>query len=349
MGTVLNSEGSKGAYLLRARLAGPHVRKADRLYRPDLARQTRGETLRSPSQQTSDPWYTVTLTEAIPVFAGAILMRSLRLLCAAGAIALRRPAALGNSRNNGDTVVSRSSGEPMSLNPMLENARRPPNGDCCCFSTREVSTTPGRWIGERGDASSVAHERRHQPGRATVTYHLRKNLRFADGVPLTARDCVWSIGGCSTPTTTRRADTARPRRQRQRPIVYAGSASQEPFGPLMTLVLAPQGSRFFPSTWLSRLSRHQPTSISTSTRSDRSLRRDAVECGDRVEMRPNPYYYRGAPKIPHLIVRFVSGHEYGDHLLAHAPKPTDFFDNQDRETYPELAPDSRNRHDGPRR
>ena len=57
--------------------------------------------------------------------------------------------------------------------------------------------------------------------------------------------------------------------------------------------------------------------------------------GDRVEMRPNPYYYRGAPKIPHLIVRFVPDTNTAINLL-HTREADGFFDNQDRETYPEL-------------
>jgi peptide/nickel transport system substrate-binding protein len=265
-------------------------------------------------------------------------MRSLRLLCAAGAIALLASGCTSGTRgNNGDTVVVAQQWEPMSLNPMLENGTSSTEWGLLLFQYLVKFDDTGQMIGDAATQVPSLTNGGISPDGRTVTYHLRKNLRFADGVPLTARDCVWSIGAVLNPDNNAQSRYGYDRVvSAQAPDPYTLVLHlKEPFGPLMTLVLAPQGFPILPEHVLSRYHDINHVDFNQHPIGSGPYVVTQWNRGDRVEMRPNPYYYRGAPKIPHLIVRFVPDTNTAINLL-HTREADGFFDNQDRETYPEL-------------
>ncbi len=83
--------------------------------------------------------------------------------------------------------------EPISLNPALENGQRSTQWGELLFSYLVKYDDKGRLIGDVAQDVPTLRNGGISKDGLTITYHLRKGVRFADGVPLTASDCVWSI------------------------------------------------------------------------------------------------------------------------------------------------------------
>ena len=171
----------------------------------------------------------------------------------------------------------------------------------------------------------------------TVTYHLRKNVRFADGRPLTARDCVWSINAINNP-----ANLVQSRYGYDR-IASAQAPNdttlvlhlKEPFSPLLTLVLAPQGFPILPQHLLAKYPDFNRIDFNTKPLGSGPYVVDRWLHADRVEMHANPYYFRGKPRIEHLTVRFVPDPQTALNLLQ-THEVQGYVFEQDYANYPLL-------------
>ncbi|HTD32854.1 MAG TPA: ABC transporter substrate-binding protein, partial [Candidatus Elarobacter sp.] len=90
-----------------------------------------------------------------------------------------------------DTLVVAQQREPASLNPALENGVSSTEWGELLFQYLVKYDDRGRLVGDAAtEVPSVANGGVSRDG-LTITYHLRRGLRFADGRPLTARDAVY--------------------------------------------------------------------------------------------------------------------------------------------------------------
>src|SRR5580698_4641859 len=83
--------------------------------------------------------------------------------------------------------------EPQSLNPALENGTSSMELGLLIFQYLVKFDDGGRMIGDAAIEPPTLRNGGISRDGLTITYHLRPGLRFADGKPLTAADCVWSI------------------------------------------------------------------------------------------------------------------------------------------------------------
>ena len=192
----------------------------------------------------------------------------------------------------------------------------------------------GRLVGDAAAAAPTAENGGISRDGLTVVYHLRKNLRFADGKPLTARDCVLVIGPCRTRPTTCRRGTATIVLQARAPRSdHARAASiKEPFAPLVTLVLAPQGLPILPEHALAKYPNFNHAAFSELPIGSGPYVVTRWDRGDRVEMRANPYYWQGKPRIERLTVRFVADANTAINLLR-THEIGGFFNDEDLGNY----------------
>ena len=89
--------------------------------------------------------------------------------------------------------------EPASLNPALENGTSSTEWGELLFQYLIKYDDHGQLV---GDAASIVPTTRNggiSRDGLTITYHLRHGLRFADGAPLTAKDCAYSIDAINDP------------------------------------------------------------------------------------------------------------------------------------------------------
>lgn len=262
--------------------------------------------------------------------------RAAALACLA-ILAACAPAHAPRSANGTAALDVAQQREPLSLNPALDNGQSSTEWGFLLFSYLVKYDTSGRLVGDVATAvPSIANGGISRDGR-TVTYHLRRNVRWADGTPLTARDCVWSIDAIRNP-----ANNVQSRHGYDR-IVSARAPDdhtlvlhlKQPFAPLLTLVLAPQGFPILPEHLLgkypdfNRLPFGQKPIGSGPYVVDRWVR------GDRVVMHANPYYFGGRPKIERLTIRFVPDAQTALNLLQ-THEVQGYFNAQDFSQYPQL-------------
>jgi peptide/nickel transport system substrate-binding protein len=227
--------------------------------------------------------------------------------------------------------------EPISLNPALENGQRSTQWGELLFSYLVKYDSTGKMVGDVATGvPSLKNGGISQDGR-TITYHLRKNVRFADGVPLTARDCVWSIEAIDN-----RANNVQSRYGYDR--VIAAQAPNDytlvlhlraPFAPILSLVLAPQGFPILPAHRLAKYPDFNHLAFNAQPVGSGPYVVQRWLRNDRVEMRANPYYFLGPPKIAQVIVRFIpSPPSATNQLQTH--EITGYFNEQDYSQYPLL-------------
>lgn len=197
--------------------------------------------------------------------------------------------------------------EPMSLNPALENGASSTQWGLLLFQYLVKFDDRGKLVGDAALTVPTAENGGVSRDGLTIVYHLRPHLRFADGSPLTARDCVWSIRAIQNPANnaqTRYGYDRIARADAPNALMLVLHLTQ-PFAPLVTLVLAPQGFPIFPAHLLAAYPNFNHVPFDARPIGSGPYVVTGWQHGDRVEMRANPYYWQGKPRIERLTVRFV--------------------------------------------
>jgi peptide/nickel transport system substrate-binding protein len=144
----------------------------------------------------------------------------------------------------------------------------------------------------------------------TLTYHLRPNVRWSDGVPLTARDVLFTLHAI--------LDPANPVGSREGYDLIDGARALGPYTVRLHLkrAWAPAVATFFsygtsPQYVLPEhvLAREGPLARAAfnaaPTVGDGPYRFVSWQRGDRVEYAANPRYWRGIPAVKRIDVRIV--------------------------------------------
>ncbi len=224
----------------------------------------------------------------------------------------------------------------MSLNPALENGTSSTEWGMLLFQYLVKWNDRGELVGDAATAAPTQTNGGISKDGLTIVYHLRAGLRFADGTPVTARDCVWSIQAVQNP-----ANNVQTRYGYDR--VRSATAPddrtlvlhlREPFAPLPTLVLAPQGFPILPAHVLGKTNFNNGTFNSHPIGSGPYIVTNWIR-NDRVEMRANPYYSGGEPQIKRMTIAFVSDPNTAINLLK-TREASGFFSDEDYGNYPIL-------------
>lgn len=206
-----------------------------------------------------------------------------------------------------DRVIVVDQREPRSLNAALENGASSTMWGELLYNYLLKFDSSGALV---GDVATVVPTRENggiSPDGTTITYHLRSGVRFADGTPLTAHDCVYSIGAILNPRNNVQTRygydrIARAQATDDRTLVLHLKA---PFAPIFTLVLAPQGFPILPAHLLSKHPDFNNLPFNEHPIGGGPYVVRQWRHGERVELDANPYYFRGRPRIAHMTVRFV--------------------------------------------
>lgn len=227
--------------------------------------------------------------------------------------------------------------EPLSLNPALDNGQSSTEWGFLLFSYLVKYDDRGNLIGDVAtQVPSIENGGISRDG-LTVTYHLRKGVRFADGTPLTARDCVWSINAINNPANNVQSRYGYDRiAKAEAPNDYTLVLHlKHPFAPLLTLVLAPQGFPILPRHLLAKYRDFNHIPFDEQPVGSGPYVVSRWMHGDRVVMHANPYYFGGKPKIANLTIRFVPDSQAALNLLQ-THEIQGYFNEQDYSQYPQL-------------
>jgi len=230
------------------------------------------------------------------------------VMCAAVLAACSRTTATYVHNQRKDTLIIVQQHEPMSLNPALENGNVSMELGLLLFQYLVKFNDRGRLIGDAAiTVPTLANGGISRDG-LTVTYYLRPHLRFSDGVPLTARDCVYSVNVINDPHNNVQSrygydDIARAEAPNDRTLVLH---LRRPFAPLLTLVFAPQGFPIFPQHVLAKYPNFNSIPFDEQPVGSGPYRVTQWLRGDQLRLERNPYYGSGEAKIPYITIRFAA-------------------------------------------
>jgi peptide/nickel transport system substrate-binding protein len=253
------------------------------------------------------------------------------LLAAAFLTACSHPPAV-----DGPFVIAQQ-WEPQSLNPALENGTSATEWSMLIFSYLVKYDDRGRLVPDVAtEVPSLRNGGISADGK-TIVYHIRKGIRFADGVELTAADCAWSIAAIDNPQNNVQSrfaydDIARAETPTPTTLVLH---LKRPFPPLITVVGAPQGFPILPKHALARFSNFNQVDFNSAPFGSGPYRVERWLRSDRVELYANPYYWKGSLGIPRMTIVFVANPQTALNLLA-THEIDGYFDAQDFATYPQL-------------
>ena len=236
-----------------------------------------------------------------------------------------------------DTLVVAQQREPSSLNPALENGTSSTQWGELLFQYLVKYDDRGRLVGDA--AAEVPSPQNGGISRdgLTITYHLRPGLKFADGAPLTAADCAYSVDAINDPANNPQSrfgyDVVRKAEARDATTLVLHL--KRPFAPLLVLVLAPQGFPILPAHLLAKLHDFNKIPFNAMPVGSGPYVVTNWARGDHVELRANPYYYRGKPAIEHLRIRFVADPNTAMNLLR-THEAGGYFSDLDYGNYPIL-------------
>lgn len=259
--------------------------------------------------------------------AGLLLLALLLAACSADRPGLRHDATLRIAQVQ----------EPVSLDPLLLNGTVGNEASALVFSylikvddrgalVPDVATeVPSRTNG------GISADERH------ITYHLHRGVRFSDGTELTAQDVLFTQQAVMNPKNLVQSRLGYDQVESIRvPGRYTVSVTlKKPYAPFLVLFCAP--GNVYPIVPKHVLERYPDVNrIDFSEHPVGSGPYTVAEWrrGDRVVFTANPHYWKGAPKIPRIELRFTPDYNAMANRLAGGDVDAVF--NTDASVVPQL-------------
>jgi peptide/nickel transport system substrate-binding protein len=142
-----------------------------------------------------------------------------------------------------------------------------------------------------------------------ITYHLRAGVRWQDGVPVSARDVVWTLHAILDDRNAVRSRAGYDRVAKAEALNdrTVRVTLKEPWAPAVATLFsygtAPQ--YVLPAHLLEREANLEQSAFSSHPVGNGPYRFVSWSRGDHLVYEPNPAYWRGAPKPAQLYVRIV--------------------------------------------
>jgi peptide/nickel transport system substrate-binding protein len=237
---------------------------------------------------------------------------------------------------DGSTFTIVQEREPAALDPVLLNGTSALQWGLLVFSYLTKFDAGGRLTGDLATAvPSLANGGISRDGR-TIVYHLRRGVRWQDGALLTARDAVFSIRAVLDPRNNVQSRYAYDQ-------VAAASAPDDAtlvlrmrkaFAPALSVVLSVQGFPILPEHVLARYSELNDIDFNLRPIGSGPYRVVEWAHGDHVTLAANETYWRGAPRIKRLVIRFAPNANTDVRMLQTGE--ADGYFNADQSVYPQL-------------
>ncbi len=235
-------------------------------------------------------------------------MSRLRLLVLLAAICSAGCSQAGRHTSGSTLVFSGLAGEPDSLNPMLSNEADELNFSHLYMSYLIENDARGNAIGEIAlEVPSLANGGISGDQR-TITYHIRRNLRWQDGFPLTARDVLFSYRAIVNPhdnvSTRVGYDEVQTIRTPDPQTVVVRLRHR--FSPFVQYFFGPQGvGAIMPAHLLQGRADLNRAAYNEQPVGSGPFRVVRWQHGESVTLAANPYYWRGKPRIDRIVYRII--------------------------------------------
>lgn len=198
--------------------------------------------------------------------------------------------------------------EPSSLDPLLIDGSVAENLGALVFSYLVEVDGAGRLVPDVATAvPSIANGGISRDGRRLV-YHLRPGVRWQDGVPLTARDVVFTYRAVMNPRNnvpTRLGFDQIAAIDAPDPLTVRVTLKRA-FAPFVTYFLEPENFPILPAHLLERRASLNDARYNQLPIGSGPYRVVRWVRGDRLTLVANPDYRRGKPAIETIEVRFIA-------------------------------------------
>jgi peptide/nickel transport system substrate-binding protein len=211
--------------------------------------------------------------------------------------------------SRGDTLVIAVSTEPRSLNPLLLEG---PTGAMVGSLLYSFLLVEGRTGAEIPDVATevptLANGGISRNG-LRVVYHLRRGVRWEDGKPLTAADCVFTYRAIENPNNAIPSHYGYEDISRVRALgPYTLEVDlRKPARNVVTNFLALDGNYpIMPAHLLARYASIDHVAYDAQPIGSGPYRVTEWVRGDHLSLEANPSYFRGAARIARLRIEFIS-------------------------------------------
>jgi len=237
------------------------------------------------------------------------MMASRALLAVALAAALPAGCTKGAAVRSNDQLVIAVSTEPQSLDPLLLEGPTDIMVGSLIFSYLVADGPNGNPVPDvAAEVPTLANGGISRDG-LRITYHLRRDVRWQDGVKLTARDCVFTYRAIVNP------NNAIPSRYGYENITSVTAPDDytlvvklaRPMRSTVDGFLATDGNYpIMPEHLLAKYPSINRIDYNAHPVGSGPYRVAEWVRGDHLSLRANPMYFRGAPPIKKLRIEFVS-------------------------------------------
>jgi peptide/nickel transport system substrate-binding protein len=140
----------------------------------------------------------------------------------------------------------------------------------------------------------------------TITFELRPHLRWSDGAPLTSGDVAFTVALVNNPKTNVADRTG------YRLITRVETPNEttaiihlsQPYGPIVNSIFSDASAPVLPKHLLAGRDVNTADYMQLPVGAG-PFRYTKWVRGDRVELGPNPFYFRGTPKLKRIVYRII--------------------------------------------
>lgn len=212
-------------------------------------------------------------------------------------------------RSDPHTLRLAISSEPHSLDPLFEQGI--PDNDVVrlMFDPLVASDTSGNPIPALAAFVPTSANGGVSADGRTITYHLRHDVRWHDGVPFTSRDVAFSARAVLDPKNnveSRRGFDAIAAIETPDPYTVRFRLKHR-FAPFVSTVFAESDSPYYvvPEHLLAQRTDLERASFSSAPIGTGPFRFARLKHGEALELDANTAYFGGAPSFSHITVRFI--------------------------------------------
>jgi len=231
--------------------------------------------------------------------------RAVGLLLATSVLAACGSAA---GRGDRDTMVIAESLEPKSLNPALIEGSLSGLVGGILYSFLLTVDAHGHTVPDAATEVPTLRNGGISADGLRITYHLRHDIRWSDGVPLTARDVVFTFHALMNPRTNvpdrygldRIATITTP--DRYTVVLHLKSRFSMMLDSFLSL---PSNYPILAEHVLGSLPDLNHADVERPTIGSGPFTLAGWMHGDHITFAANPLYFRGRPKLHKLVMRFI--------------------------------------------
>jgi peptide/nickel transport system substrate-binding protein len=228
----------------------------------------------------------------------------------------RSPSASPNG-----TLVIGAVREPSSLNPLLEEGYVSEQLGLLLFTFLVTVDEHGNQVPEAAREVPTLRNGGISSDGLRIVYHLRKDIRWQDGVPLTARDCVFTFAAIMNPRNNlpSRAGYDQIRRVTAPDGATVIVTLKRPYSPITDAFLAPDYNYpILPAHLLARYADLNQVPFNARPLGSGPFRVALWQRGDRLTVVRNDAFFRGRPKLARIVIKFVPSYDtIANQLMTH--------------------------------